>query len=457
MPNLAEYLEANANQFQEALFELLRIPSVSADPAYSEDMGRAADWLTEKFEKLGLKTERITTSSYPILYAESPSVADAPVVLVYGHYDVQPPDPLDEWETPAFEPSVRNGNVYARGATDDKGQFLTHLLSVEAWLATRGPLPVQIKFLIEGEEECGSEALNELLDGKYTILGRPPLEALEADVAVSCATSQFGPGRPAITYGLTGIAYFQLNLTGPNQDLHSGSFGGAVSNPANALAALLASLIDGDGRIQIPGFYDDVGGLTESERKQFEELGFDEAAFKQQIGVGAVTGEKGFSTLERKWARPTFDINGLWSGYQGEGAKTVLPARAGAKFSFRLVPAQDPEKIASALKSYLQEHCPPGIELELQEMHHAPGVVVPLESPYLSAASRAIEAGFGKSPGYIREGGSIPIVTSFKTLLNMDTLLLGWGQNDDNMHSPNEKFSLDDFQKGIRSSAHLWI
>ena len=456
MPNLAEYLEANANQFQEALFELLRIPSVSADPAYSEDMGRAADWLTEKFEKLGLKTERITTSSYPILYAESPSVADAPVVLVYGHYDVQPPDPLDEWETPAFEPSVRNGNVYARGATDDKGQFLTHLLSVEAWLATRGPLPVQIKFLIEGEEECGSEALNELLDGKYTILGRPPLEALEADVAVISDTSQFGPGRPAITYGLKGIAYFQLNLTGPNQDLHSGSFGGAVSNPANALAALLASLIDGDGRIQIPGFYDDVGGLTESERKQFEELGFDEAAFKQQSGVGAVTGEKGFSTLERKWARPTFDINGLWSGYQGEGAKTVLPARAGAKFSFRLVPAQDPEKIASALKSYLQEHCPPGIELELQEMHHAPGVVVPLESPYLSAASRAIEAGFGKSPVYIREGGSIPIVTSFKTLLNMDTLLLGWGQNDDNMHSPNEKFSLEDFQKGIRSSAHLW-
>ena len=314
MPNLAEYLEANANQFQEALFELLRIPSVSADPAYSEDMGRAADWLTEKFEKLGLKTERITTSSYPILYAESPSVADAPVVLVYGHYDVQPPDPLDEWETPAFEPSVRNGNVYARGATDDKGQFLTHLLSVEAWLATRGPLPVQIKFLIEGEEECGSEALNELLDGKYTILGRPPLEALEADVAVISDTSQFGAGRPAITYGLKGIAYFQLNLTGPNQDLHSGSFGGAVSNPANALAALLASLIDGDGRIQIPGFYDDVGGLTESERKQFEELGFDEAAFKQQIGVGAVTGEKGFSTLERKWARPTFDINGLWSG-----------------------------------------------------------------------------------------------------------------------------------------------
>ena len=456
MPDLNEYLEANANQFQEALFELLRIPSVSADPAYSADMGRAADWLTEKFKKLGLETERIATSSHPILYAESPPVADAPVVLVYGHYDVQPPDPLDEWETPAFEPSVRNGNVYARGATDDKGQFLTHLLSVEAWLATRGPLPLQIKFLIEGEEECGSEALNELLDGKYTILGRPPSEALAADVAVISDTSQFGPGRPAITYGLKGIAYFQVNLTGPNQELHSGSFGGAVSNPANALTELLASLIDGDGRIQIPGFYDDVKDLTESEREQFEGLGFDEEAFKQQIGVHAVTGERGFSTLERKWARPTFDINGLWSGYQGEGAKTVLPARAGAKFSFRLVPAQDPEKIATALKAYLKEHCPPGIELELQEMHHAPGVVVPLESPYLSAASRAIEAGFGKSPVYIREGGSIPIVTSFKTLLNMDTLLLGWGQNDDNMHSPNEKFSLEDFQKGIRSSAHLW-
>ena len=456
MSELDDYLVDNADRFQEAMFELLRIPSVSADPAYAADMGRAADWLTERFESLGLKTERIATASHPILYAESPPVEGAPVVLVYGHYDVQPPDPLDEWVTPPFEPTVREGNVYARGATDDKGQFLTHLMSVEAWQATRGPLPVQVKFLIEGEEECGSEALNELLDGKYTILGRPPLEALKADVAVISDTGQFGPGRPAITYGLKGIAYFQINLTGPNQDLHSGSFGGAVTNPANTLAKLLARLIDDEGRIQIPGFYDDVLALSDQEREQFEALAFDEENFKQQIGVEAVSGEIGYSTLERKWARPTFDINGLWSGYQGEGAKTVLPARAGAKFSFRLVPGQNPEKIAASLESFLREHLPPGIEMEFLEMHHAPGVVVPLDSPYLSAASQAIEAGFGTAPVYIREGGSIPIVTSFKELLGIDTLLLGWGQNDDNMHSPNEKFSLDDFQRGIRSSAHLW-
>jgi acetylornithine deacetylase/succinyl-diaminopimelate desuccinylase-like protein len=456
MSELDGYLEDNANRFQEAMFELLRIPSVSADPAYAADMGRAADWLAGKFQSLGLITERIATSTHPILYAESPPVEGAPVVLVYGHYDVQPADPLNEWITPPFEPTVRHGNVYARGATDDKGQFLTHLLSVEAWQATRGPLPVQVKFLIEGEEECGSEALNELLEGKYTILGQPPLEALRADVAVISDTGQFGPGRPAITYGLKGIAYFQVNLTGPNQDLHSGSFGGAVTNPANAIARLLARLIDDEGRVQIPGFYDDVQELTEQEREQFQGLAFDEEGFKQQIGVQEVTGEIGYSTLERKWARPTFDINGLWSGYQGEGAKTVLPARAGAKFSFRLVPGQKPEKIAAALELFLREHCPPGIEMEFLEMHHAPGVVVPLDSPYLSAASQAIEAGFGTPPVYIREGGSIPIVTSFKELLGIDTLLLGWGQNDDNMHSPNEKFSLDDFQRGIRSSAHLW-
>jgi succinyl-diaminopimelate desuccinylase len=279
---------------------------------------------------------------------------------------------------------------------------------------------------------------------------------LKCDCVVISDTCQFGPGQPAITYGLRGISYFELRLVGPKQDLHSGTFGGAVSNPANALCRMLAALIDDRGRVQVPGFYDDVAKLTDEERKQFEALQFDEAGFAAQIGVAALRGEEGFSTLERRWTRPTFDINGLWSGYQGEGAKTVLPARAGAKFSFRLVPHQDPAKIGASLQQMLERLCPPGVKIELIDFHGAPGIVVPPDSPYVSAAKRAIESGFGRPPVMIREGGSIPVVATFKRLLGVDTLLLGWGLDDDNTHSPNEKFHLADFHRGIKASAHLW-
>jgi acetylornithine deacetylase/succinyl-diaminopimelate desuccinylase-like protein len=371
-------------------------------------------------------------------------------VLVYGHYDVQPADPLNEWISPPFEPTIRNGNIYARGATDDKGQMLTHVLSTRAWLKTRGKLPVQLKFLIEGEEEVGSKGL-------YDYLKKPGVsEKLKSDIVVISDTSQFGPGQPAITYGLRGIAYFEIRLTGPKQDLHSGTFGGAVTNPLNALNSLLHALRDADGRVQIPGFYDDVLPLTPREREQSAPLPFSEEAFKEQIGVTGLFGEKGFTTLERRWARPTYDVHGLWGGYQGEGGKTVLPAKCGAKFSFRLVPNQDPQKIAKSLEVFLKERLPPGIQMELIYMSGAPGVVVPLDSPYVSAAERAIEAGFGKRPVFIREGGSIPIVTNFKQQLGIDTLLLGWGLDDDNTHSPNEKFHLADFHRGIRASANLW-
>jgi succinyl-diaminopimelate desuccinylase len=269
-------------------------------------------------------------------------------------------------------------------------------------------------------------------------------------------TSQFGRDRPAITYGLRGIAYFELVLQGPKQDLHSGVFGGAVTNPANALARMLSALIDVHGRVRISGFYDDVVPLTDRERQAWAELPFDEAAFRQQVGVAGLTGEEGYTTIERRWARPTFDVNGLTSGYQGEGAKTVLPGRASAKFSFRLVPRQDPAKITAGLRQLLSQTCPPGIRWELREMHHAPGIVIPLDSPFMKAAARAIELGFGRPPLLIREGGSIPIVNTFAERLGVDTLLLGWGLDDDNTHSPNEKFSLTDFHRGIRSSAHLW-
>ncbi|MEX0712262.1 MAG: dipeptidase [Pirellulales bacterium] len=448
MNQIEQYLDDHAADFENDLFELLRIPSVSADSRHRDDVRRAADWVAGQFRGLGLTTEVFETAGHPIVYAESLSAPQAPTVLVYGHYDVQPPDPLDEWHSPPFEPTRRGGNVYARGATDDKGQMLTHVKSAQAWIHAAGRLPVNLKYLIEGEEEVGSEHLDPFIAANR--------ERLACDVIVISDTSQFGPGQPAITYGLKGIAYFELRLTGPKQDLHSGTFGGAVANPANALVRILAALINERGQVQIPGFYDDVAELTDAEREQFASLGFDEAEFMEQIGVKAVAGEHGYSTLERRWARPTYDINGIWGGYQGEGSKTVLPARAGAKFSFRLVPNQDPAKIRRSLKAMLQRLCPPGIERELIGYHSAPGIVVPLDSPYMAAAAEAVELGFGRAPVFIREGGSIPVVSTFREQLGVDTLLLGWGLNDDNTHSPNEKFNLADFQRGIKASAHLW-
>lgn len=448
MDRAIQYIRSQRKAFEDDLSALLRIASVSADSNRQSDTRRAAEWVADQLRRLGLATELIETAGHPLVYAETPPVDGAPVALVYGHYDVQPPDPLEEWESPPFEPTVRQGNVFARGATDDKGQMLTHVKSVEAWIRAVGKLPIQVKFLIEGEEEVGSEHL-----ARYVAQQR---EKLACDVIVISDSCQFAPGLPAITYGLRGIAYYELRLRGPRQDLHSGTFGGAVTNPANALVALLAALKDKDGRIQLPGFYDDVVPLTPRERAEFRELPLTDKEFMDQVGVSGLTGEAGYSSLERRWARPTLDINGLTSGYQGEGAKTVLPARASAKFSFRLVPHQDPARITTSLRSFLEARLPPGMEMELIDQHGAPGVVIPLESPYIHAAARAIEAGFGRAPVFIREGGSIPIVTTFAERLGADVLLLGWGLNDDNTHSPNEKFSLDDYHRGTLASAHLW-
>ncbi len=448
MPELDRYLLEHHDQFEEELCELLRIPSISTGRTHQAEIRQAAVWVERQLSGLGLQAEMIETSGNPVVYAESPPVPGAPTVLVYGHYDVQPPDPLDEWTSPPFEPTRRDGNLYARGATDDKGQMLTHIKSAEAWMRTAGHLPVRLKYLIEGEEETGSAGLEAYLAAHAA--------KLACDVVVISDSSQFGPGQPAVTYGLKGLAYFELRLTGPKQDLHSGTFGGGVTNPVNCLSQLLASLIGPGGKVRIPGFYDDVVPLSRRERRQLAALPFDESAFMAQIGVTGVTGERGYTTLERRWARPTYDINGIWGGYQGEGAKTVLPARAGAKFSFRLVPNQDPEKIHQALRAHLEARCPPGIELELCAMHAARGIVVPLDSPYMKAAARAVQQGFGQAPLFTREGGSIPIVNLFHERLGADSLLLGWGQDDDNAHSPNEKFHLADFHRGIRTSAYLW-
>jgi succinyl-diaminopimelate desuccinylase len=448
MPDLDTYLQTHRQQFEEDLCQLLRIPSVSADPQYQDAVRQAAHWVAEQFRSLDFHTELIPTDGHPIVFAQSPEIPSKPVVLVYGHYDVQPPDPLDEWLSPPFEPTRRDGNLYARGATDDKGQMLTHIKSAQAWAKTAGSLPIQIKYLIEGEEEIGSRALERFIGEQA--------DRLACDVVVISDTSQFAPGVPAITYGLRGIAYYELILRGANQDLHSGTFGGAVTNPANVLAQMLSSLIDHEGRIQIPGFYADVRPLTDRQRSQFAALAFDDPQFMKRLGVEGLSGEVGYSTLERRWARPTFDINGLTSGYQGQGAKTVLPSWARAKFSFRLVPDQDPAKITSSLRQTLQRLCPPGIRMELQDMHNSPAVVMSLDSPYMAAASRAIERSFGRTPVFICEGGSIPVVGLFHDQLGVDTLLLGWGRDDDNMHAPNEKFSLADFHRGIKASAYLW-
>jgi acetylornithine deacetylase/succinyl-diaminopimelate desuccinylase-like protein len=448
MEAIDQYLVENQARFEAELCELLRIPSVSADSRHRADVRRAAGWMAAQFERLGFRCELIETAGHPLVLAESPAVPDAPTALIYGHYDVQPPDPLEEWLSPPFEPTVRDGNLYARGATDDKGQMLTHVKSAEAWMRTVGRLPINLKFLIEGEEEVGSQHLFPFIEAHRN--------RLACDVVVISDCSQFGPDQPAITYGLRGIAYYELRLIGPKQDLHSGTFGGAVVNPANTLCKLLAALVDAQGRVALPGFYDDVVPLSEAERRQLADLPFDEPKFMRQIGVGGLGGEAGYTTLERRWARPTFDVNGLSSGYQGEGAKTVLPARATAKFSFRLVPNQDPRRLSAALKRFLGERLPAGIQMELIDFHGAPGVMTPLESPFIAAAARAIEHGFGRRPVFIREGGSIPIVTAFHEQLGVDTLLLGWGLDDDNTHSPNEKFRLLDFHRGIKASARLW-
>lgn len=441
-------LNANQPAALETLKSLLRIPSVSAVSAHKPDVRHAAEFVLNHLASSGLTTELVETAGHPIVYAEWLKAANAPTVLIYGHYDVQPPDPLDKWVTPAFEPTVRDGCIWARGATDDKGQMLTHVLSVAAWLKSTGKLPINVKFVIEGEEEVGSENLDKFLNDRK--------EQLRSDVAVVSDTSQYAPGIPAITYGLRGILACEVRIHGPKQDLHSGLFGGAVTNPANALARLIGSLHDSQGRVQIPGFYDDVQALTESERADFAALPFDSDGFYASVGVKAGWGEADFTAIERSWARPTCDVNGMTSGYQGEGPKTIIPSWASAKITCRLVPNQDAHKLAISLKDFLTANCPPGCCVEFIEQHGCPGFVADTSSPFMAAAKAAIKSAFGTEPALIRSGGSIPVVATLKQILDIDTLLLGWGQTTDNLHSPNEHFSIADFHKGTLASACLW-
>jgi acetylornithine deacetylase/succinyl-diaminopimelate desuccinylase-like protein len=448
MQQVEEYLAKHADRSVQQLKDFLSIASISADSSFQTEMKQGAEFVRRQLVDAGLEAEIIETNGHPIVFGSWLKAEGALTVLVYGHYDVQPPDPLDQWISPPFEPEIRDGYVYARGATDDKGQMLTHVKSVEAWMKTLGRLPVNVKFVIEGEEEVGSDNLDQFLE-QYR-------EKVACDIAVISDTSQFAPGIPAITYGLRGILACEVMVEGPNQDLHSGVFGGSVANPANALSRMTAALHDAEGRVQIPGFYDDVIPLTDEERERFAALPFDESEFLQKIGVDAGWGEEGFTSIERRWARPTCDINGMIGGYTGEGPKTIVPAQATVKISCRLVPNQDHRKLTHALEEFLRSCCLPGLRMRFTDYHGCQALVFGTESPYMKAAQTAIEKSFGTAPVLIREGGSIPVVATFRDLLGVDTLLLGWGQSTDNLHSPNERFSLDDFQRGTLASAHLW-
>lgn len=448
MQDVIQYLTDQQPRALDQLCEFLRIPSVSADSAFRGDVQRCAEFVRQAMTAAGLTAEIIPTKGHPIVYGERIHDASLPTILVYGHYDVQPPDPLDLWTTPPFDPQIRDGRLYARGATDDKGQVFTHLKALEAWFVVRGELPVNIKFLIEGEEEVGSDHLEEFLKGHR--------ERLAADVAVISDTSQYGDGIPAITYGLRGIVAAEVRLMGPAKDLHSGIFGGSIANPANALTKMIGRLIDDDGRVTIPGFYDDVAELTVAERQQFARLPFSESGFLREVGSGALFGETGWTTLERRWARPTCDVNGMISGYTGEGPKTIIPSKAMAKITCRLVPDMQPAKVLNALEACLRESCPPGLKFEFHRSHGCQAFAFDPTSQWITAASNAVAQAFGQPPVFIREGGSIPVVLSFKQILGIDTLLLGWGRNTDNLHSPDEHFHVADFHRGTLGSACLW-
>lgn len=448
MENVIALLKAEQEQALGELFEFLSIPSVSADSAFQPEMARCADFVRDAMTAAGLETEVISTKGHPIVYGERIQDASLPTILIYGHYDVQPPDPLELWTSPPFEPTVRDGKIFARGATDDKGQLFTHIKSIQAWVKEEGSLPVNVKFLVEGEEEVGSDNLDRFLEDNK--------EKLKADVAVISDTSQYGDGIPAITYGLRGIIAAEVRLTGPSKDLHSGVFGGSVANPANVVAALCGSLVDADGRVQIPGFYDDVQELSEAELAEFAKLPYNEDRFLKEVGSTATHGEQGYSTLQRRWTRPTCDINGIVSGYTGEGPKTIVPSAATAKITCRLVPSQNPQKILTAMESYLRDQCPPGIQFKFLTFHGCEAFAFDPDSPWISAAGAALKTAFGSAPVFIREGGSIPVVSSFQQILGIDTLLLGWGRNTDNLHSPDEHFHLSDFHNGTIASACLW-
>lgn len=438
-----DYQAQHKDRFLNELLELLRIPSVSADSRHNEDTKRCADAVKQRLVEAGAdNVEVCPTAGHPIVYGEKIIDPKLPTVLVYGHYDVQPPDPLNLWDSPPFEPVIKDGKIFARGSADDKGQFYMHVKAFETMFRTN-TLPCNVKFMIEGEEEVGSGNLGKFLSENK--------DRLKADVVLISDTAMISLDTPSLDTGLRGLAYMEVEVTGPNRDLHSGVYGGAVGNPATILAKMIASLHDENNHITIPGFYDDVVVLTDEERKALNSAPYDEAEYKQDLGVDELWGEKGYSTFERTGTRPTCEVNGIWGGYTGEGAKTVLPGKAFAKISMRLVPNQDWEKISELFTKHFESIAPKSVKVKVTPHHGGAAYVTPTDSIAFKAASEAINATFGKQPIPVRGGGSIPIVALFEKILGLKTVLMGFGLDSDNLHSPNEKYGLDNYYKGIET------
>ncbi len=449
MDQVVDFIHINRDRYVEELKQYLAIPSVSALPQHKADVRRCAEWTADELRRIGLQNVKlIDTPGNPVVYGDWLCASDAPTLLFYGHYDVQPVDPLDQWISPPFEATVRDGEIYARGAADDKGQVFMHIKAIEAYLKQTGGLPLNIKLLIEGEEEVGSTHLDEFV--------RTHKAKLATDVVVVSDSPMFDRGVPSICYGLRGLTYFQIDVRGSKTDLHSGSFGGALANPAFILARVLAQMKDRGGRVKIPGFYDDVRPLSEAERAEWKKLPFNETRYRKELGAPRLFGETGYSTLERVWARPTFEVNGLLSGFTGDGAKTVLPATAMAKVSMRLVPDQNPDTIAELFETYLKKICPKSVELTITRMHGGNPWMTEFDNQYVRAAGRAIERGFGQVPVFNREGGSIPVVSTFQQELGVPSVLFGIGLPDENAHAPNEKLDLGNFHNGIVASSYLY-
>ncbi|MGZ5019970.1 MAG: dipeptidase [Chthoniobacterales bacterium] len=428
----------------EEYYQFLRFPSVSTDEAYSENVAECAHWLVEKLTAIGLEAKLMPTPGHPVVWAKNEHQPGRKTVMIYGHYDVQPPDPLELWDSPPFEPVLKDGYVFARGATDNKGQILAHILGVQEVIEKDGDLPVNLHFIIEGEEEIGSGNLGNFLSQN--------LDALKCDVVVISDTGMIAKGTPTLSYGLRGVTALELKVTGPKIDLHSGVFGGALMNPLTALAKMIATLHDKNGRVAIEGFYDKVKPLGDWEREAWRNLPVDvEAEIKKESGVSTLFGEEGYTTAERLWARPTAELNGIGGGYQGQGTKTVLPSHAMAKITFRLVPNQDGSEILELAKKHLRKVCPPGVTLDITDGHSGPWYLTDPHSAVGEAAQRALREAFnGKEPALIREGGSIPITAQFRTILGVETLLVGLALADCKAHSPNENFPLENFDAGIR-------
>ncbi|HLA89569.1 MAG TPA: dipeptidase [Gemmatimonadaceae bacterium] len=447
--DLETWLARNDQRIHDDLFEFLRIPSVSARSEHAGDIRRAAAWVHQKLERIGFTAETIPTAGHPVVLGEwRKAKAGAPTVLIYGHYDVQPPEPLELWTSPAFEPTIRDGKLFARGSVDDKGQLWIHVKALEAHLAARGTLPVNVIVVVEGEEEVGSEHLAAFIAAHAS--------RLASDSVVISDSAMFAPGIPSILSSLRGLAYFQIDVQGPNSDLHSGMYGGAVVNPGMALARILATMHDAKGRVAIRGFYDAVRPFPPAVRKGMRTLPFKEAGFKRELGVKALGGERGYTTLEKLWTRPTCEVNGLLSGYTGEGAKTVLPAKSMAKVSCRLVPDQDPAKIEKLLKAHVKKVAPPGVTTSVRTLSTGRPWRADLDGPLYDAARRALAAAFGREPVIQGEGGSIPVVGDFERMLKAPVLLVGFGLPGENAHAPDEWISVDNFRRGMRAMAMLY-